>query len=90
MPESISEIGVFVVAAVARPPTGIHGKLHQVGEPSDLLGAPCLTAGQSTKLIQIDGIGPFRSQIGVKERGVGDLIVGVIVDVLVPPGTSAS
>ena len=75
--------GFLCVAAVARPPTGIHGKLHQVGEPSDLLGASCLTARQSAKLIQIDGLGPFRSQIGVKEREVGDLIVGVVVDVLV-------
>ena len=83
MLESISEIRVLVIAAVARPPTRVHGKLHQIGEPSDLPSAGRVTAGQSTKLIQIDAIGPFRSQIGVKERGVGNLIVGVIMDILV-------
>jgi hypothetical protein len=48
-----------------------------------LLGAGRLTARQGTKLIQIDGLGTFRSQIGVKERGVGNLIIGVVVDILV-------
>ena len=75
--------GFLAADAVARPPTGVHGKLHQIGEPSDLPSSGCLTARQGTKLIQIDGLGPFRSQIGVKERGVGDLIVRVIMDILI-------
>ena len=81
--ECVSEIGVLVIAAVARPPTRVHGKLHEIGEPSDLLGAGRLTARQSAKLVQIDGLGPFRSQIGIEELKVGDLIVGVVMDVLV-------
>ena len=81
--EGVAEVGVQRVAAVARPEAGVDGQLHQVGEPSDLLGAGRLTARQSTKLIQIDGLGPFRSQIGVNEREMADLIVGVVVDVLV-------
>src|SRR5260370_29050355 len=29
----VIDIGVLRAAAVARPPTGVHGELHQVGEP---------------------------------------------------------
>ena len=83
MREGVAEVGVERVAAVARPETGVDGQLHQVREPSDLLGARCLTARQSAKLIQIDGFGPFRGQIGVKERGVGNLIICVIMDILI-------
>ena len=53
----VTEIGVLRAAAVPNPPTGVHGELHEVGEPSDLLGACRFTARQSAKLIQIDGIG---------------------------------
>ena len=81
--ERVAEVGVQRVAAVARPEAGVDGQLHQVCEPPDLLGPGGLTARQSAKLIQIDGLGPFRSQIGVKEREMADLIVGVVVDVLV-------
>src|SRR6476659_4042727 len=41
--KGVSEIWILVIAAVARPPTGIHCKLHQVGESADLLSAGCLT-----------------------------------------------
>ena len=81
--EGVAEVGVQGVAAVARPEAGVHGQLHQVGETSDVLSTGRLTARQSTKLIQINGLGPFRSQIGVKEREMADLIVGVIMDILV-------
>src|SRR5882724_1821556 len=81
--EGVAEVGVQRVAAIARPEAGVDGQLHQVREPSDVLSTGRLTARQSTKLIQIDGLGPFRSQIGVKERGVGDLIIGVIMDILI-------
>src|ERR1044071_1225809 len=44
--ESIPEIRVLRAASVARPPTGIHAKLHEVGKPPDLL-RPCrLAAGE--------------------------------------------
>ena len=39
-----TQIGILRAAAVARPPTGIHGELHEVGEPSDVLGACRFTA----------------------------------------------
>src|SRR5258708_2844760 len=43
--ERVTEIGVLRAAAVARPPTGVHGELHQVGEPELVLLGPCpLTA----------------------------------------------
>ena len=49
-----TEIGVLRAAAVPGPPTGVHGELHEVGEPSDLLGPGRFAAGQGAKLIQID------------------------------------
>src|SRR6266516_2425383 len=42
--EGVSKIGVLRVAAIARPPTGVHSELHEVGEQSDLLGTGGLTA----------------------------------------------
>ena len=41
--EGITEIGVLGATAVARPPTGVYCELHEVGEPSDVLGAGRLT-----------------------------------------------
>src|SRR5258705_3179499 len=82
--EGVAEVGVQRVAAVARPEAGVDCQLRQVGEPSDLLmSTGRLTARQRTKFIQIDGVGPFRSEEGVNERGVADLIIGVIMDILV-------
>jgi hypothetical protein len=60
--------------------------LRQIGEPpSDQVWVDSRrgAAQQSAKLIQIDRLAPFRSQIGVKELEMADLIVGVVVDVLV-------
>src|SRR2546428_11819431 len=42
--ERVTEIGVLGAAAVLRPVTGVHGELHEVGEPPDLLGAGRFTA----------------------------------------------
>src|SRR5258708_38909157 len=80
--ERVTEIGVLRAAAVARPPTGVHGELHEVGEPSDLLGACRSTARQRAKAIQIDGLRALRSQVCVEEGEVADLILGIIVDIL--------
>jgi hypothetical protein len=52
------EIRIFF-ASVPSPPSGIHTELHEVGEPSDLLGTGCFTARQVTEPIQIDGLLPF-------------------------------
>src|SRR6266852_1661476 len=49
--ESVTEVGILRAAAVPRPPTGVHRELHEVGEPSDLLGACRLTAWQGAKPI---------------------------------------
>src|SRR5206468_12583201 len=62
--EGVPEIGVLGAAAVLGPVTGIHGELHEVGEPPDLLGAGRFTAGQGAKLIQIDGIATLGNQVG--------------------------
>src|SRR5713226_3983537 len=35
--EGVAEIRVLVADAIARPPTGIHSELHEVGKPPDLL-----------------------------------------------------
>jgi hypothetical protein len=64
------------------PPTGVHSKLHEVGEPSDVLGAGRLTAGQRAKAIQIDGIDALGCQVGVEEVHVAELILGIVVDIL--------
>src|SRR5258708_1869667 len=65
--EGVTEIRVFAVVAVLRPPTGVHGELHQVSEPSDLLGACRFTAWQVAKAIQIERIGTLGNQVGINE-----------------------
>jgi hypothetical protein len=71
------------VFAIARPEAGVDGQLHQIREPSDLL-RPCgLAAGQRAELVQVHGLLAVRLQVGVDEGGVGDLVVGVVVDVLI-------
>src|SRR5204863_1978223 len=49
--ESRIQIRILIVDAVARVPTGVHSKLHQIRESPNLLSAGCLTTGQGTKLI---------------------------------------
>ena len=80
--ERVTEIGVLIAAAVARPPTGVHGEFHEVGEPPDLPGACRFTTRNIAKVIQIDGIGANGSQECVDEREVADLILGIVVNVL--------
>jgi hypothetical protein len=76
------QVRVIDRAAIPSPVTGIHGELHEVCKPSDLL-CPCrLTTRQSTKLIEVDWIGPLRNQIRVDESEVGHLILGIVMDVL--------
>jgi hypothetical protein len=81
--EGVAEVGVLRVAAIARPEAGVDGELHQVGEPSDLLGAGRLAAGQRAELVQIDCLRAVRAQVSVQEGEVAELVVGVVVDVLV-------
>ena len=51
--ERVAEVRVLSVAAVPRPPTGVHGQLHQVGEPLDLLRAGRLAARQGAERLEI-------------------------------------
>src|SRR5260370_18747000 len=81
--ESVPEIGVLRAAAVARPPAGIYGELHQVGEPELVLLCACrLTALQRAKLIQVDGVRALVSQLSIDEGEVADFILGIVVDIL--------
>src|SRR5439155_8980077 len=73
--ESGIQIGVLIVDAVTRIPTGVHSELHQVCEPSNLLSACSFAAEEGAKLIQIDWLRAFRSQICVNDIKVGDLVV---------------
>ena len=43
--ERVPEIGILGIIAVARPPSGVHGELLQVGEPSRVRH-PCNLAGR--------------------------------------------
>src|SRR2546427_343572 len=80
--EGRAKIGVGR-AAVSNPPTGVHRKAGEVGEPSDLPGPVCGAARQSAKAIKVDGRRALRSQVRVKEGGMADLIIGIVVDILV-------
>ncbi len=80
--EGVAEIRVLGPAAVAGPPTGVHFELHQVGEAADLLRAGCLAARQRAEPIQIGWLHAMRNQICVDEVEVGELILGIVVDIL--------
>src|SRR5438477_10525702 len=80
------KIRVMPVVAVARPPTGIDGKLRQVSEPmSDQVWVDSgrSAAHQRAKRVEIRRSRSLGDQIGVEEGMVSDLIIGVIVDVLI-------
>src|SRR6266516_1758037 len=79
----VIDIGVLRAAAVARPETGVHSELHEVGESSLVLLGTCrLTAGQRAKPIQIDWLRALGSQVRVDEREVSELILSIVVDIL--------
>src|SRR5260221_12818051 len=78
----VTEIGGLCAAAVPPPPTGVHGELHEVGEPSDLLRAGRFTAPPRAKLLQTYGRRALGHQVAVDEREVGELILGIVVDIL--------
>src|SRR5262245_6764889 len=76
------KVGVLGAAAVASPPTGVEGELHQVGKPKFSAGSGRTAARQSAKLLETYGLFALRRQVGVEEREVSDLILGVVVDIL--------
>src|SRR6266849_6208979 len=55
--ESWIEVGVVGAAAVASPPTGIQGELHEVGQPQLSAGSRGRAARQGAKGFQTHGIG---------------------------------
>src|SRR4030081_1511160 len=61
----IAEVGGLGAAAVASPPGGIDGELHQIGEAAELVGACGFAAGQGAEAIEVDSVRAFRSQICV-------------------------
>ena len=74
------------VVAVARPPTGIDGKLRQVSEPmSDQvwIDSGRGAAHQSAKRIEICRSRSLGDQVRVEELVMSDLIIGVVMDVLI-------
>jgi hypothetical protein len=78
----VTQVGILGIAAVPRPPAGVDGELHQVGQPAHLSRAAGLAAGQRAELVQIDRARPMRLQIRVDEARVAPLVIGVVVDVL--------
>src|ERR1700719_1936974 len=81
-PEARIEVRVLRTAAVPGVPTRVHRKLHEVGEPADLVGPSGTTARQSAKLIEVDRLRPLGSQVGVQEVAVAELIIRIVMDVL--------
>jgi len=41
-----------------------------------------MTAGQSAEFLQTDWMRAFRNQVGIDEGCMGELIIGVVVDIL--------
>src|SRR5438067_3599265 len=81
-PKAVAEIGVAAAAAVARPPSCVDSQLHQVRESLD---APCamrLAASERSETVEVDGLPATRGEVAVYEREVGELVLGVVMDVL--------
>src|SRR5258708_20256207 len=80
------EVGVGD-AAVPGPEAGVDGELREVGEPSAvaaeaLVRAGRLAARQMPERLQVGRLRALRFQVLAEERGVADLVVGVVVNVL--------
>ncbi len=80
--ERVPEVRVLGAAAVAGVPSGVNGKLHQVGEPTKLIRSCCLAAGQGTELLEVGRCGSMGDQVVVEPNFVCQLILGVVADVL--------
>src|SRR5215469_2831793 len=81
--KGVTEVWILGAAAIARPPGGIHRKLHQVGEaPEGLVRTRGLAAGQSAERVQVYGVRALGREIRIDENLMGQLVFGVVVDVL--------
>ena len=80
--ECVAEVRILAATAIARPPACINCKLHQVGQPADLLRPGRFAAWQRAKLVQVDCIRAFGRQKSIDEDLMGQLIFGVVVDIL--------
>src|SRR6202035_3149114 len=72
----------IVRAPISRPRARVDGELHEIGQPADLGSAGRSAAWQAPELVQVDYRCTLRGQVGVDERLMADLIVGVVRDVL--------
>src|SRR5580693_4069120 len=79
--ESGAKVGILG-AAITSKPAGIHGEVHDVGEPPDLLRAFCLTAGQSSEGIEIHRLGADRKQKSIQKFRMAGFVDRVAGDVL--------
>src|SRR5579871_1760123 len=77
--ETAPKIWILRAAAIARPPTRVHSKLHQVGQAPDVLRAGRLTTRQRAEFIQVDRLSALRYQVGIDELFVAQLILSIVV-----------
>ena len=80
------EIRIGRIAAVAGPEAGVYIELREVRESlADVVRVDARrgTTLQSAKPVEINYVRALRRQIGVNELEMGDLILGVVVDILI-------
>src|SRR6202012_3631170 len=76
------EVGVIGGTAITGIPTGVERELSEVGEAEFAAGAGCGAAVEGAEFFEADGCGALGLEVGAEEALVGDLVVGVFVDVL--------
>src|ERR1700730_18008988 len=79
------KIRILVAAAIPRPPTGVDGKLREIGEP--IIDFLCVdprrrAAFQSSKFTQINLLCSDKLKVSVEEGVVAELVLRIVVDIL--------
>ncbi len=80
--ERITEIRVLRAAAIASPPTGVDGQLHQIRESRLAAGPGRSAAFQRAKLLQIDDVRALRCQVRINEILMRKFILGIVMNIL--------
>src|SRR5215472_8712247 len=83
--EGVVERWIWVLGAapVPGPPAGVDRELHEIGQPHlGLIGTCGLAARQGAETLKADRCAAVRREVVVDEVKVGELILGVVVDVL--------
>ena len=80
--ERVAEVGILRGAAVPRPPARVHRQSHQVGEPPDPPCAGGFAARQRLEPIEVGGALALGLEVRVEKREMGELVLGVVMDVL--------